>query len=236
MVVRGFSPAQAFAFMQQVLPVVPETWEAKLERLESLFLDLPAALEGVRSLRSLLTMVSSSPCQLDLTLARGLGYYTGAIFEISAGGNVSIGGGGRYDGLVGKFQTLSIPAVGFSLGLDRVLLALEKEKPVEIPAKTPDVYVLYMGEESLVPAFRVYQKLVSEGVSVELYPQADKLGKQVTYAVTRNAKAAVIIGKREAEAGNVAVKVFAEKTQVVVPEGEMMAELSMIFGTRLRGE
>src|SRR5690606_17247930 len=125
------------------------------------------------------------PVELDPSLARGLSYYTGAIFEINvpdlAG---SLGGGGRYDGLIGMFGKEQIPACGFSLGLERILVVMEERGmfPPEIAEASPaDVMVTVWSEETMAESLKLASELRSQGLRVTVYPEADKLGKQMKY-------------------------------------------------------
>jgi len=123
--------------------------------------------------------------QIDPSLARGLSYYTGAIMEISvkdlAG---SLGGGGRYDNLVGMFAGQDIPACGFSLGLERILVVMSERGmfPENIGTAGADVMVAVWSEESVGDSLMLAQELRVAGLRVDLYPEADKLGKQFKYA------------------------------------------------------
>jgi histidyl-tRNA synthetase len=126
--------------------------------------------------------------QIDPSLARGLSYYTGAIMEISvkdlAG---SLGGGGRYDNLVGMFAGQDIPACGFSLGLERILVVMSERGmfPENVGTAGADVMVAVWSEESVGDSLKLAQELRLAGLRVDLYPEADKLGKQFKYASSR---------------------------------------------------
>lgn len=128
------------------------------------------------------------PVRVDPSLARGLSYYTGTIMEINvpdlAG---SLGGGGRYDGLIGMFGKEQIPACGFSLGLERILVVMEERGmfPPEIADSAPaDVLVTIFSEETVADSLKLANKLRADGLRVTLYPQADKEDKQWKYANT----------------------------------------------------
>jgi histidyl-tRNA synthetase len=185
---------------------------------------LPSAAEGVRTLRSILDLASAtsagSHLKLDVTLARGLSYYTGAIMEISvpdlAG---SLGGGGRYDGLIGMFSGEQIPACGFSLGLERILVVMTERGmfPAAVQASGPDVLVTIFDAASTADSLALATELRSAGLRVEVYPEADKLGKQLKYASTRNATSAAIIGADERARGEVTIKNMKTGEQQTVP-------------------
>ena len=152
----------------------------------------------------------------DLTLARGLSYYTGAIMEINvpdlAG---SLGGGGRYDNLVGMFLDQSIPACGFSLGLERILVVMGERGmfPASLATTAADVMVAVFDAVDLPHAMRVAASLRGVGLRVLVYPDADKIGKQIKYADSRAIPFVAILGSDEIATGTLTVKHLAAKTQ-----------------------
>jgi histidyl-tRNA synthetase len=152
----------------------------------------------------------------DLTLARGLSYYTGAIMEINvpdlAG---SLGGGGRYDNLVGMFLDQSIPACGFSLGLERILVVMGERGmfPASLATTAADVMVAVFDAVDLPHAMRVAASLRGVGLRVLVYPDADKIGKQIKYADSRAIPFVAILGSDEIANGTLTVKHLAAKTQ-----------------------
>ncbi len=144
--------------------------------------------EVLTDLGHIVKYAGDAPIVIDPSLARGLSYYTGAIMEINvpdlAG---SLGGGGRYDGLIGMFGKEQIPACGFSLGLERILVVMEERGmfPAEIADSTPaDVLVTIFSDETVADSLRLANKLRTDGLRVTLYPQADKEDKQWKYANT----------------------------------------------------
>jgi histidyl-tRNA synthetase len=147
--------------------------------------------------------------RLDPSLARGLSYYTGAIMEIAvpdlAG---SLGAGGRYDGLVGMFSGEQVPACGFSLGLERILVVMTERQmfPDNVTTSPADVLVTLWSPERTPDALALAASLRAAGVRVDVYPEADKLGKQFKYAATRGFPYVVIMGDDEAARGEVTVK------------------------------
>jgi histidyl-tRNA synthetase len=142
-------------------------------------------------------------------LARGLSYYTGAIMEVVvpdlAG---SLGGGGRYDGLVGMFSGEPIAACGFSLGLERILVVMGERGmfPPTVQAKGPDVLVTIFDDASTPDSLQLAADLRAHGLRVEVYPEADKLGKQFKYASARDAAFVAILGTDERARGEVTIK------------------------------
>jgi histidyl-tRNA synthetase len=143
------------------------------------------------------------------SLARGLSYYTGAIMEIVvpdlAG---SLGGGGRYDNLVGVFLGRDVPACGFSLGLERIIVVMTERNmfPATVAGGAVDVMVTIWNEESRADALALAAELRKGGLRVDVYPEADKLGKQFKYASSRNVPCVAIVGDDERAQGLVAIK------------------------------
>jgi histidyl-tRNA synthetase len=166
--------------------------------------------------------------QIDPSLARGLSYYTGAIMEISvkdlAG---SLGGGGRYDNLVGMFAGQDIPACGFSLGLERILVVMGERGmfPENIGTAGADVMVAVWSEESLGDSLKLAQDLRAAGLRVDLYPEADKLGKQFKYASSRAVSFVAVVGDEERARGEVAIKDLRSGEQQSIKRGSVAAEL-----------
>ena len=169
--------------------------------------------KGVDELRSILEYSEASGVaeriKIDPSLARGLSYYTGAIFEINvkdlAG---SLGGGGRYDNLIGVFSGQDVPACGFSLGVERIIFVMtEREMFLPKLATSPvDVMVTLWNEDSIGDSVALAQELRGSGLRVDLYPEADKLGKQFKYASERGIPAVAVLGDDERARGEVAIK------------------------------
>lgn len=153
--------------------------------------------------------ISNESLKFDITLARGLDYYTGAIFEVKAN-NVamgSIGGGGRYDNLTEVFGVKNIPGIGISFGLDRIYLVLEELGlfPQEAAVSIKYLFANY-GETESLEAMKTIAQLHSKGISAELYPEAAKLKKQFTYAEKKGIKNLIFLGEQEIINGNITVK------------------------------
>jgi histidyl-tRNA synthetase len=147
--------------------------------------------------------------KLDPTLARGLSYYTGAIIEINVTDlSGSLGGGGRYDNLVGMFLGKDVPACGFSLGLERIIVVMSEREmfPAELVSSPADVMVTIWNEESVAESLALATELRREGLRVDLYPEADKMGKQFKYAAARGIRFVAIVGDDERARGEVAIK------------------------------
>ncbi len=182
--------------------------------------DTRAAFQNMREIFAL-AKVSGSTTQLtfDPSLARGLSYYTGAIMEINVpdlGG--SLGGGGRYDGLIGMFSGEEIPACGFSLGLERILVVMTERQmfPAHVQAVAAEVMVTVFDDDGVGPSLQLARELRAAGVSVEVYPELDKLGKQFKYASARGIPFVTVMGADERAARQVTIKnmVSGEQTSV----------------------
>jgi histidyl-tRNA synthetase len=169
-----------------------------------------------------------APIIVDPTLARGLSYYTGTIMEINvpdlAG---SLGGGGRYDGLIGMFGKEQIPACGFSLGLERILVVMDERGmfPPEIADSTPaDVMVTLWSEETAAESLKLASELRGQGLRVTVYPEADKFGKQMKYADSIRVPFVCVLGESEIAEGKVTVKNMKTGKQQTV-ERDLAADL-----------
>jgi histidyl-tRNA synthetase len=168
---------------------------------------------GVDELRQILQFSKASGVdrriKLDPTLARGLAYYTGAIIEINVADLAgSLGGGGRYDNLVGMFLGKDVPACGFSLGLERIIVVMSEREmfPAALVSSPADVMVTIWNEESVAESITLANELRSKGLRVDVYPEADKLAKQFKYASSRAIPYVAIIGEDERLKGEVAIK------------------------------
>ena len=146
---------------------------------------------------------------VDTSLARGLSYYTGAIMEVAVADLAgSIGGGGRYDGLIGMFSGEAIPACGFSLGLERILVVMGERGmfPADVDAAAADVLVTLFDPESIPDSLRLAADLRAAGQRVQVYPEPDKLGKQFKYAAAIGVPRVAILGPDERARGVVMIK------------------------------
>jgi histidyl-tRNA synthetase len=203
---------QQVDMIQQYLAISGDNAQ-KIIKLKEIFGTSQAGTSGIEELEYLVTNISltthHSLVTIDLTLARGLNYYTGIIFEVKAK-NVqmgSIGGGGRYNDLTGLFGVPNIPGVGISFGVDRIYDVMEELQlfPGEVQTGTQALF-LNMGDTESKTAFAVMQQLRAAGTRCELYPEQSKLDKQFKYAEKRNIPYVVIIGAEEAASGNVKIK------------------------------
>ncbi len=161
-------------------------------------------------------------------LARGLSYYTGAIMEINvpdlAG---SLGGGGRYDNLVGMFSGKDVPACGFSLGLERIIVVMTEREmfPPSLVDAPAEVLVTLWNEESAGESLALASELRREGLRVDVYPEADKLGKQFKYAASRGVPFVAVVGDEERQRGEIALKNMTSGEQQTVSRELVAATL-----------
>jgi histidyl-tRNA synthetase len=177
-------------------------------------------LAALANLQAILDLTKGTAAEhrlaLDPSLARGLSYYTGAIMEINVADLAgSLGGGGRYDNLVGMFLGQSVPACGFSLGLERILVVMGERGmfPASLATTPADVMMAVFDPKDLDSAMRVAGLLRRAGLRVLTYPEPDKIGKQIKYADSRKIPYVAILGSDEITAGTVTVKDLAGKTQ-----------------------
>ena len=207
--------------------------KAILGRIVEFVGDNELGAQGVAELQSILdyagAMSLADRIKIDPSLARGLSYYTGAIMEMNvkdlAG---SLGGGGRYDNLVGMFLGQDIPACGFSLGLERILVVMSERQmfPASTGAAPADVMVAIWNEESIAESMKLAQELRAAGLRVDLYPEADKLGKQFKYASAIGVPFVAVIGDDERAKGEVALKNMRSGEQRSVARAQLIEEIS----------
>jgi histidyl-tRNA synthetase len=202
---KGIAPARTDALLATLEHArQPDT-------LRELAAGTSSGAAGARELEELFALAAQGPAAphlaFDPTLARGLSYYTGPIFEITCAGLAgSMGGGGRYDGLIGMFKKQPVPAVGFSLGLERVLLVMEERGMFPPLGVGPQVLLCRMAEVPAAAAIRVATAMRAQGLRVEVFADAPAMGKQLGYANTLGAPFAAILGPAELAAGTVALK------------------------------
>ena len=185
-----------------------------LKELKTKFAGNEIGTAGVDELEFVLTKcmdlgISSASLKFDITLARGLDYYTGAIFEVKANGVAmgSIGGGGRYDNLTEVFGVQNIPGIGVSFGLDRIYLVMEELGLFpQNAANTVKYLFANYGESEALEANKIIAKLRANGISAELYPESSKLKKQFTYAEKKGIPNLVFFGEQEITDRNITVK------------------------------
>ena len=186
----------------------------KLATMRSVLANSKVGLEGVNEVQTVINKVlnlglESADLDFDLTLARGLNYYTGSIFEVEAKGVQigSIGGGGRYDDLTGVFGLKDLPGIGISFGLDRIYLVLE-ELDVLPSLEADFIQVLFVnfGDKEADYCLNVLSEIRKAGINSELYPDSAKMKKQMNYANKKSIPYVVLIGEDEMNSGLLKVK------------------------------
>ncbi|HKK21094.1 MAG TPA: histidine--tRNA ligase [candidate division Zixibacteria bacterium] len=197
------------------LEVAQDKGEAAIEKAEGLLGQIESSEEGLDELRQLLSYlgemgVDEAKAEIDLTIVRGLGYYTGPVFEtvlLDLPEFGSVFAGGRYDNLVDRFSGRSLPAVGASVGIDRLLAALIQLKKVELTEATSQVLVTVMDRERLPEYLKIVRMLREAGIPSEIFSGDTKnLTKQIKYGDKVGIPFAVIAGSDEFEAGSLTVK------------------------------
>jgi histidyl-tRNA synthetase len=182
------------------------TFESQIESLKGILNTSEDGKKGIEELEFIDKTISelklnTAKLQLDVTLARGLNYYTGAIFEVSAPETVSIGsigGGGRYDDLTGIFGLKDVSGVGISFGLDRIYLVLEAlDLFPETVTQSIDVLFINFGETESLFCLKAIKQLRNQGIKAELYPDAAKMKKQMNHANRRGIPFVVLVGEEE---------------------------------------
>ncbi|MGI8469118.1 MAG: histidine--tRNA ligase [Pyrinomonadaceae bacterium] len=187
-----------------------------------------AGKQGINQISQIFKLAHLENLKIDASLARGLSYYTGAIFEVNvpdlAG---SIASGGRYDGLIGMFGKEQIPACGFSLGLERILVVMQERGmfPLELAASPADVLVTVWNEESADESLKLASELRKKNLRVLVYPEIDKLGKQFKYADAIGINFVCVLGESEIAENKVTLKNMRTGAQEIVERGEIAAKI-----------
>lgn len=234
----GFD-VETVARIDEFLQLPSGTRREVLEAVSYLFRRVPGADEGINELRSIdeyLTAlgISEEKVVYDVSLARGLDYYTGPIFEtilLDAPEFGSVFGGGRYDGLVERFLGEKIPATGGSIGVDRLLAALLKLEVVQLKPSTAQVLVTVMDQTRWVEYQQITRELRRAGIKAELYLGEEKsIRKQLQYADRQKIPVAVIVGPDEFSRGEVSIKDLLEGTRRHQEVSERSQWLKARFG------
>ncbi|NCP07065.1 MAG: histidine--tRNA ligase [Flavobacteriaceae bacterium CG17_big_fil_post_rev_8_21_14_2_50_33_15] len=209
----------------QPLFTLTGSFESQIKTLKTILSSSNEGLKGIEELEFINTAISSlelqtATLQLDVTLARGLNYYTGAIFEVAAPKTVamgSIGGGGRYDDLTGIFGLKDVSGVGISFGLDRIYLVLEELGLFpETITKSIDVLFINFGDKEALFSLKAIKKLRENGLQAELYPDAAKMKKQMMHANKRHIPYVVLVGEQEMNSNTYTLKNMNTGTQETV--------------------
>ncbi|MDY4956241.1 MAG: histidine--tRNA ligase [Prevotella sp.] len=226
----GISP-EAIEKLQPII-ALSGTNEDKLATMQEALKDSEIGLKGIEELRFILSTLKQvglhNEIQLDLTLARGLNYYTGAIFEVKALDTPmgSITGGGRYDNLTGIFGMPGLSGVGISFGADRiydVLNALDLY-PKEAISTTQLLFINF-GEKETTYCLPIAAKARKAGIRVEVYPDKAKMKKQMSYANAKGIPFVALAGDNEIEAGKMTLKNMASGEQSLVSPEELVAQI-----------
>jgi histidyl-tRNA synthetase len=208
-----------------------------LQRLEKDFGGNPKAAEGIARLRQLLEVtsragVSEEHLRLDVSIARGLDYYTGTVYETFLTDLPKIGSvcsGGRYDNLAGLYTKQSLPGVGASLGLDRLLAAMEELNLLKKAGTPAPVLVVQFDSGHLADYEIIAGQLRREGIGAEVYPDAKKIGQQLQYAERRGFRVALIAGPEEFTQGVWKVKNLARREETAVAVSEVPAAVRRLL-------
>jgi histidyl-tRNA synthetase len=204
------------------------TNEEKLSSLKKLFMDIEIGLKGIEEMEYVLGCMRPTPLkseiEVDLSLARGLHYYTGTIIEVKAveAEIGSICGGGRYDDLTGIFGLKNISGVGISFGADRIYDVMSQLNLFpEDTAVSSSILFANFGEKESVYCFSLLPKLHEVGISAELYPDPVKLNKQLSYANARHIPFVILAGENEIRDGMLTVKDMVTGEQTAVRPSEL---------------
>ncbi len=232
---KGLS-SETIARLQPILELKGNSIE-KLDQLTTILASSETGLKGIDEMRTIFNFIevlhsnaieSGAKVEIDLTLARGLNYYTGAIIEIKANGVQmgSISGGGRYDDLTGIFGLKGMSGIGISFGADRIYDVMNELKlfPSDTEQATKVMLVNFGGNEELV-SLKLLQKLHEAGISSELYPESLKMKKQFSYADNKKIPYTVIIGADEATSGKYQLKNMLTGEQVYLSADEIIEKL-----------
>ena len=232
---KGFSMAS----IQKIKPLFAfeGSNEDKIALMNSYLATSEIGLKGIAELSEVLTQIKELGLQkgelvFDLTLARGLNYYTGAIFEVKAHGVKmgSICGGGRYDDLTALFGLKGLSGVGVSFGADRIYDVMTELAlfPKELD-RTLDILFVNFGAAESGHCLKLLQQVRNLGIAAELYPSAVKLQKQFKYANDRNVAYCVVIGAEEASAGTLSLKNMETGAQEQLSSADFLTKCGQLF-------
>ena len=234
MLQRGIS-AEAIAKIQPVF-ALKGSFQEKIIQLKELLSNSPIGLEGVADLEFIYQTVQelglqAATLELDVTLARGLNYYTGTIFEVAPPKEValgSIGGGGRYDELTEIFGLRGMSGIGISFGLDRIYLVMSQmDLFPQFLEGGLEILCVNFGNQEALEAFKLVQQLRGKGYKAELYPESTKLKKQLAYADSRQVKYVILIGEEELSQGKAVLKNMQTGVQETYPIGQVEEMISL---------
>lgn len=224
-------PEEAVTILQPIIKL-SGTNEEKLEQLSEVLKDSEIGRKGIEEIQTIFDYLKdlhiSTAVELDLTLARGLNYYTGAIFEVKSL-DMEIGsicGGGRYDNLTGIFGLDNVSGVGVSFGADRIYDVLnQKDLYPENTASITDLLFVNFGENEAKFCMKAIQEVRNAGIKAELYPDNAKMKKQMNYADKKNIPYVAIVGEEEMNIGKVKLKNMLSGEQQLVSVDELIKQL-----------
>ncbi len=234
---RGLPPASVQCLMDIMADLAQvSTSAAMFLALRRLLSDQLAGQAGLQELETLTALLEAGPTRdtwrVDPFLARGMGYYTGPIYEIQFPDLASSGGGGgRYDDLLGYFAGSRIPACGFSLGLERIILIMEQRDlfPADLAA-APQVLIAQMDPAVSPYLHRIAHQLRTNGLHTDLFPAPGRLKRQFRYAEKQGIRYVLIAGEVEAAGAQVAVKDLTTGSQIDVALSDLPATLRQLLG------
>ncbi|MGQ9458402.1 MAG: histidine--tRNA ligase [Anaerolineae bacterium] len=222
---------------ERLLSLLQETHgpsRAVLQALRTQMAGYPIALEGIAQLEELIGYlealeVPEAAYRVDVSMVRGLEYYTGPVYEttVEEPRIGSITGGGRYDGLVGLFSEQSLPATGTTLGIERIIDVMEELQmyPPSLKGTVVQVLVARFGEGTLPAALRLARDLRRAGWPTELSYDEARVGDQIRYALKKGIPFVAILGPDEVSSGSVALRNLGTQEQVAVPQEEVVQRL-----------
>ncbi|MEW4925480.1 histidine--tRNA ligase [Algibacter sp. 2305UL17-15] len=231
---RAKGISEAGIIKLQPLFTLSGSFESQIDSLKTILSTSEEGKKGIEELAFIDNAISelgltTANLQLDVTLARGLNYYTGAIFEVSAPETVkmgSIGGGGRYDDLTGIFGMPNMSGVGISFGLDRIYLVLEElDLFPETVSKNVEVLFINFGDKEALFSLKAIKQLRLNGINAELYPDASKMKKQMNHANKRNIPFVVLVGEEEMSSNSYTLKNMLKGEQDNVTLETLIAEI-----------
>jgi histidyl-tRNA synthetase len=233
--------AKALTLFVEAGPAAPgEAPTASLARLR----DVLGEQESLANLGAIVDLASATPAsgriRIDPSLARGLSYYTGAIMEIAVDGIGSLGGGGRYDNLVGMFLGRPVPACGFSLGLERIIVVMTERHmfPASVVTNAVDVVVTFLDDGSRAEALKLagelrdYQRATGNAARfrVDVFPEASrKFDRPLKYASARGARVMAIFGENEVTRGEASIRNLETREQIAVPLTDAVASIARLL-------
>ena len=217
---------------------------ARLGRMREVLANIPVAQEGLSELAQLYDFLEAMRTpevhvELDFLMVRGLSYYTGPIFETVLTSNDaedrvgSVSGGGRYDGLIGLFRRESLPTVGISLGIERLIFLMNKWDmyPETLKNTVVQVLVTVFGPETRHASLKVVSTLRAAGINAELFMQDARIGKQLGYADRKGIPLVAILGPDEMSRGEVKFKRLADQHETVAPQSDAARTASALLGS-----